>query len=223
MNRKVIKSSNNWEEQTRASNGQFGQKKGTAAISTTLSQDKGVSSAQCLHKNNISFLDNTQEFKDVKTKLKTLENDLEKNEYTPSEYLEKLKTCFNASDISKTVYALKNFGNDIGKLRISDHESVIKNKQGKKTLNTSIVIQLKVQHGRRKNARIIEYIYSPQSFSKEEQKDILNGIKDWLENGTFTGTKYKMTKSFIYSNELKHSYSQQVNALYKALLKNIKG
>ncbi len=216
------KSNNGWENQPRAGNGQFGSKKiSIAAPSTTNSKEKGVASAQCLHRNNISFLDNQQEFNDVKEKISQLKECLRNTELTPKKYLEKLKQCFNADDISRSSYAVKTFENEVGKLRISDHKAVVKNSQRQKTKNTSIVIQLNKQRGRRKDARIIEYIYSPENFSKETQNDILQGITDWIETGEFTGTNYEMKKSFTNAKQLKTSYAKRVNELYKDLLKRL--
>lgn len=131
----------------------------------------------------------------MKSKLARLDENLNGNEYSSSEYLDELKTCFNAYDRSKSAYAVKTFDNDIGKLRIADHNAVIKDRQGQKTKTTSIVIQLEKSRGRRKNARIAEFVYSPETLDKEKQKDILNGIKDWIETENFTGSKFTLKKS----------------------------
>ena len=191
------KSLSGWEEQPRAGNGQFGSKGKSPAASISTAGDKplGVTSAQSLHHDNISFLDNSQEFSDVKSKLSDFEEELGQSTFTPEIYLAKVKACFNADDLSASAYGIKTFGDEVGKLRISDHSAVIRNKQGKKTKNTSIVIQLNKQRGRRNKARVIEYIYEPESFTSEKQKDLLEGIKGWIENGIFCGEKYTISKS----------------------------
>ena len=135
----TLKSINGWENQPRKDNGQFGEKKiSIAAPSTTSPNSKGVASAQCLHKNNISFLDNPQELTDVKGKLERFGSNLNKSDLTPREYLDNLKQCFNSDDVSKSSYAIKTFNNEVGKLRISDHKTVIKNSQRQKTKNKAI-------------------------------------------------------------------------------------
>lgn len=198
----ILKSNNGWENQTRRDNGQFGEKKESlVALPTTSPESKGAASTQGLHHNNISFLDNPQELFDVKQKISSLAERLKHNDYTPEQYLESLKNCFNADNLDNTAYAIRTFENEIGKLRISDHKIVIKNRQSKKTQNTSIVIQLNKHRGRGGKARVVEYVYNPESLTKDCQEDILSGISEWINTGVFTGTKYTVTKSYFFEEE----------------------
>lgn len=182
-----------------SSNNSNSKKNSSVACPTTPQKSGGATSTQSLHHNNISFLDNMQELSDVKNKIDNFKLTIRNNLLSPDKFLEKLKVCFNADNLSDSAYAIRTFDSGVAKIRISDHKMVVKNRQGKKTLNTSIVIQLNNKRGRSAKARVKEFIYKPETLTSEVQQNILKGIDDWIKTGIYSDNHADdVKKSIIY-------------------------
>ena len=158
----------------------------TSAISTPNNQ------------NHITFLDGNQELY-----FNRLDN-LNDSNVSPEEFYHSLRKVFDVDDSSKrSGYVCQKLLENHYKLRISNHSVSIRNRTGAKTLQTSIVIKL-ADDKRRTNekARVIEYVYNPDTLNTEKMNGIVSGIKDWIKSGNYTDENFD--ERFISHAELEN-------------------
>lgn len=136
--------------------------------------------------NNIIFLNDSQEIYFNRL------NKINTSNMSPSDFYHELRKTFDIDSVSQgSSYVCQQIGEDFYKLRISNHPVVVKNRTGSKTHQTSVVIKF-VETKRRTNekARVIEYVYNPETLNSEKMNGIISGINNWIKTGEFTDKNY---------------------------------
>lgn len=108
----------------------------------------------------------------------------EKNE--AYDFLRQIKQSFMIKDIADSNYVENKINGKNYTLRISNH-SVNSYYSDKKAFETSFVIELsKHDFVDYKDRFVKEYVYYPENLTKEVKDNILKGLVDWINTGTYS-------------------------------------
>lgn len=117
----------------------------------------------------------------ITNNLTLIAESVNKNLQKPEKFLENLVNAFGGK------YSYQELNGKYLKLRLSDHLSNNRRRNSGKTEMTSIVIRMTNSRRRNGGNEIVrEFVYKPESMTKEVQSGIVQGLKDWLECGSYT-------------------------------------
>jgi len=136
------------------------------------------------HKYNISEQERQDMLNDFETKF-----DISSFSNDATTFLQQIKERFNLG-VEKSDYAHINIDGQKYTIRVSDH-GVNTNSVKENEIETSLVIQLpetKNNRFRNQNARAVkQFTYKGNTLTEERQRDILEGLHNYLKTGEFTG------------------------------------
>ncbi|MGN0884751.1 MAG: hypothetical protein ACI4P6_06090 [Candidatus Spyradosoma sp.] len=114
-----------------------------------------------------------------------------KNIPDPKQFLSALKRAFGFKSDKGSKYVHQIRDDERLTLRISDHRAkAIQFAERKEpTGNTSVVVKLfDTRFRSASGAELVQFVYYPDKFSKAKADDIVDGVKNWIDKGTFNGT-----------------------------------
>ncbi len=113
-----------------------------------------------------------------------------KNIPDPKQFLSALKRAFGFKSDKGSKYVHQIRDDERLTLRISDHRAkAIQFAERKEpTGNTSVVVKLfDTRFHPARGAELVQFVYYPDKFSKAKADDIVDGVKNWIDVGTFNG------------------------------------
>ena len=112
----------------------------------------------------------------------------EKEKMGAHEFLYSLSRAFGYTGVSLKESYYKNLGESVG-IRIADHYADVENfeKKGENENNYGVVVKLIPNKFKdKRNVDYLEYVYYPDKLSGKRQREIVNGLKKFLQTGDFS-------------------------------------
>ena len=131
---------------------------------------------------------NVRNNNDINNNLAKLSNDLDEKDMGSHEFLFNIAKSFGfkGNSLSKSFY--QNLNNNVG-IRVSDHSASTSNIAEKNRNDEVYGLVVKLSPHRfksREDANYLEYVYYPDKLDGERQKEIVDGLKDFLQTGDFS-------------------------------------